>query len=146
MLAAVTRVRSGDPTLGFACGDSMPLTAHGNLGYALLCAGRHGSRGVAATFWHLRGQGVQLLVNESGNDMFMELVPECALPPRLVDLMFSSIATSMFRGMEFLIRDLPGTAEIWLQGPAPDGVENGMRACRPCVSVCPGRVFTLWAT
>ena len=36
MLAAVTRVRSGDPTLGFACGDSMPLTAHGNLGYALL--------------------------------------------------------------------------------------------------------------
>ncbi|MCG8438542.1 MAG: AraC family transcriptional regulator [Pseudomonadales bacterium] len=125
MLAAVTRVRSGDPTLGFACGDSMPLTAHGNLGYALLCAGTpREAVGLLQRFWHLRGRGVQLLVNESDNDMFMELVPECALPPRLVDLMFSSIATSMFRGMEFLIRDLPGTAEIWLQGPAPDGVET----------------------
>ncbi|KGD64786.1 AraC family transcriptional regulator [Alcanivorax nanhaiticus] len=121
---AAARELSGDHCLGFATGDRMLLTAHGNLGYALMCAPTvRDAIDILERFWHLRGRGVQLQVSSEGDSLFMELIPEINLAPSLTWLMFSSILTSMLRGVEFLLPSLPQGVEMWLPGDPPEGVE-----------------------
>lgn len=115
----------GDTALGFDTGLRLPLTAHGNLGYALMCAPTpRDAILILERFWHLRGRGTLMTVNESGNDLFFEIEPEVPIPPSLREMMFSSILTSMIRGMEFVLPMLPNKREIWLCGPEPEGYRN----------------------
>ncbi|MDX1804200.1 MAG: AraC family transcriptional regulator ligand-binding domain-containing protein [Alcanivorax sp.] len=121
-IGAAALALTGDESLGFATGDRMPLTAHGNLGYALLCAGSpREAIGILERFWHLRGRGALFSVEERDDGVFLELVPEFSVPVRLTQMMFSSMLTSVYRGMEFLLPDMPVTVEIWLRGRQPVG-------------------------
>ncbi|WP_223807946.1 AraC family transcriptional regulator [Marinobacter sp. R17] len=124
-IAAAVVVLTGDESLGFATGDRMPLTAHGSLGYALLCAGtpREAIR-ILERFWHLRGRGALLSVEERDDGGFLELMPEFAVPARINQVMFSSMLTSVYRGMAFLLPGMPVTVSIWLRGPQPAGFER----------------------
>lgn len=115
----------GDTALGFDTGLRLPLTAHGNLGYALMCAPTpREAISILERFWHLRGRGVLMTVRESESDLFFEIEPEVPLPVPLREMMFSSILTSMIRGMEFVLPMLPNEREIWLCGPEPRGYRN----------------------
>nr|MCS5563465.1 AraC family transcriptional regulator [Oleiphilaceae bacterium] len=125
MMGAAALSLTGNGSLGFASGDRMPLTAHGNLGYALMCAGSpREAITILERFWHLRGRGARLMVSESENRLFMELVMELRAPDALRDMLMSSMLTSMYRGMEFLIPQLPEQREIWVYGPAPAGFDR----------------------
>ena len=124
-LGAAALSLSGDGSLGFASGDRMPLTAHGNLGYALMCAGTpREAIAILERFWHLRGRGAQLMVSESEDRLFMELVLELSAPDALRDMLMSSMLTSMYRGIEFLIPQLPEQRQIWLYGEEPAGFDR----------------------
>lgn len=132
-LGAAALSLTGNGSLGFASGDRMPLTAHGNLGYALMCAGTpREAIAILERFWHLRGRGAQLMVSESEDRLFMELVLELSAPDALRDMLMSSMLTSMYRGMEFLIPHLPEQREIWLYGDEPAGFDR-WRALLPTV-------------
>ncbi|MCG2579831.1 MAG: AraC family transcriptional regulator [Marinobacter sp.] len=115
----------GDTALGFDTGLRLPLTAHGNLGYALMCAPTpREAISILERFWHLRGRGVLMTVKESETDLFFEIEPEVPIPVPLREMKFSSILTSMIRGMEFVLPMLPNDREIWLCGPEPGGYSS----------------------
>lgn len=123
-VVAAAHALTDDDCLGFATGDRMLLTAHGNLGYALMCAATvHDAIEILERFWHLRGRGVRLQVHNDGESLFMELVTEITLSPTLSWLMLSSILTSMLRGIEFLVPLLPEGMELWLPGERPQGFD-----------------------
>ncbi|MES2919295.1 MAG: AraC family transcriptional regulator ligand-binding domain-containing protein [Pseudomonadota bacterium] len=142
VLAAVQDL-AADDALGFDSGTRLPLTAHGSLGYALMCApSPRQALEILQRYWHLRGRGVTLRVHgvqlpeapapaatppdgpapDGGDLLFMELLPELPLPARLRDFLLPSILTSMWQGVSFVIPNIPGQAEIWLTGPEPAGV------------------------
>lgn len=118
LLDAIIRL-TDDPALAFEAGIHMPLTAHGSLGYALMCASTpRQAIDILKQFWHLRGRGFLLTVEAADNTLFFEVVPEVSLPPLLRDTQLSAILTSMYRAMQFMMPMIHTDDEIWLQGPA----------------------------
>lgn len=112
----------GPPVLAFEAGLRMPLTAHGSLGYALMCAGTpRQAIDILERFWHLRGRGFVLSVESSDSGLFFEVTVEAALPPTLRDVQLSGILTSMYQAMQFMMPMQSSDDEIWLQGSAPAG-------------------------
>lgn len=109
-----------DPTLGFETGHRLPLTAHGSLGYALMCAPTaRAAIGILERYWHLRGRAVIMRPREDGT--FLEVLPEVEMPPWLRDQLFASMLTSMVRGLTFLVPEAANETEIWLLGDEPAG-------------------------
>jgi AraC-like DNA-binding protein len=108
--------------IGFESGLQQPLTAHGSLGYALLCAGspREAIR-ILERFWHLRSRAVALIIHWSGDYIFFEICPHMPLPESLQEALFSAILASVCQGVAFMTPSLPRDPEIWLQGPEPPG-------------------------
>lgn len=116
---------TGDSALGFESGVRLPLTAHGTLGYALMCAPTpRRAIEILQRYWHLRGRGASLLVHEGEDLLFLQVLTEAPLPPPLRDYLLPSILTSMWQGVRFTMPMLPGTAEMWLPGPEPAGFEQ----------------------
>ncbi|MFN3712977.1 MAG: AraC family transcriptional regulator ligand-binding domain-containing protein [Alcanivoracaceae bacterium] len=114
-----------NPSLAFEAGLQMPLTAHGSLGYALMCAGSpRQAIDILRRFWHLRGRGFLLTVDITRDGLFFEVAPEANLPERLREFQLSAILTSMYRSMQFMMPMLKTDDEIWLQGPTPKGFEH----------------------
>lgn len=131
VLAAVQAL-AGDDALGFDSGSRLPLTAHGSLGYALMCAPTpRAALEILQRYWHLRGRGVTLQVYDSGDLLFLELLPELALPDALRDFLLPSILTSMWQGVRFVIPQIPAQVEIWLPGPEPAGFARHREALPP---------------
>lgn len=118
--AAAVLMHTDDDALGFACGQRMPLTAHGHLGYALMCADTpRQAIHILEKYWHLRGRGALFAVHEEAQRVFLELLPEVDSPARVQQMLFSSMLTSMFKGIEFLLPQAPITVEFWLQHDFP---------------------------
>lgn len=115
---------AGDPAMGFETGNRLPLTAHGSLGYALLCAPTaRAAVAILERFWDLRGRGVLFRFVETDAAVSFEIAPELPMPPHLRDFLFSSMLTSMYRGICFLLGDNALPAELWLQGSEPAGFD-----------------------
>lgn len=116
------RELTGDDALGFETGFRLPLTAHGSLGYALMCAATpRRAIEILERFWHLRGRGAVLQVHEQGDGLFFEVLSEASVPVALRDFLLPSMLTSMWQGMRFIMPALPMQPEIWLQGSEPAG-------------------------
>jgi AraC-like DNA-binding protein len=114
-----------DPAMAFEAGLNMPLTAHGSLGYALMCAATpRQAIGILERFWHLRGRGFLLRIDESAQTLFFEVSAEASMPAPLRDAQLGAILTSMYRAVQFMIPMLPTGDEIWLQGAQPEGFER----------------------
>lgn len=119
---STVQAMSPDNAIGFESGIRLPLTAHGSLGYALMCAPTpRAALGILQRYWHLRGRGVTLQVHDHDDVLFLELQGELALPATLRDFLLPSILTSMWQGVRFVIPSIPAEAEIWLPGPEPAG-------------------------
>jgi AraC-like DNA-binding protein len=116
---------TNDPALTFEAGLQMPLTAHGSLGYALMCAGTpRQAIQILEQFWHLRGRGFLLTVESNDNGLFFEVAPEFSLPDALRDAQLSAVLTSMYRAMQFMMPMVRTDDEIWLQGQPPAGFDR----------------------
>lgn len=136
---------TGDRSLGFQAGLRLPLTAHGSLGYALMCAATpRQANTILERFWHLRARGVLMTVQEADDQLFFELVPELPMPDPLRDLLFGSTLTSMVRGMTFVSPMLPIRHEIWLQGGEPEGFERWRDQLPPVCFNMPRSGLMLW--
>lgn len=115
----------GSPGLTFEAGLQMPLTAHGSLGYALLCAATpREAIAILQRFWGLRGRGFGLQVTLSEQQLFFEVSCEAPLPAPLRQMQLSAILTSMYQGMTFIMPQLPARATLWLDGPAPPDFDH----------------------
>lgn len=116
--------RLDDPTFGFETGCRLPLTAHGTLGYALMCAATpREAIAILERFWHLRGRGVAMHARARDDELFLEVVPELPMPTWLRDQVLASMLASMWRGITFLMPSAATMTEIWLPGPEPRGFE-----------------------
>ena len=114
-----------DPALMFEAGLKMPLTAHGSLGYALMCADTpRQAIQILEKFWHLRGRGFLLTVESSDSGLFFEVLVEAKLPEVLRDAQLSAILTSMYQAMRFMMPMLDSSDEIWFQGLPPSGLDR----------------------
>lgn len=119
----------GDPAFGFDTGQRLPLTAHGSLGYALMCAATpRQAIEVLQRFWHLRGRGVLMTFAEDDDGIFFGLAPEMAMPTVLRDFMFHSMLTSMYRAMLFMMPTMDTDNEIWFESDAPAGFDTTNQA------------------
>ncbi|MDX5299131.1 MAG: AraC family transcriptional regulator [Gammaproteobacteria bacterium] len=112
---------TGRPGLGFDVGNRMPLTAHGYLGYALMCAPTvREAISVLQRYWHLRGRGVHFQFLEQGTTAVFDFSPEASVPLHLRQNFFNSMLVSVFRGMQFLLGGRTVGAEIWFDVAEPD--------------------------
>lgn len=124
LVGSVLRL-AGDEGLGFEVGAQQPLTAHGSLGYLLMCCGtldqaaRHLQR-----FWLLRGRGIQLSYREEADWLVFEFHSELPLPDPLVQVMYQSILTGCYRGLLFLLGGQNPEAEFWFTSPPPPYFER----------------------
>lgn len=102
--------RIEDPTFGYEVGCRFPLTAHGSLGIALLCApSLREALAILERYWHLRGRGVTLRASLR-DEVLLELSLEVPTPDWLRDQLFSSMLATVYRGRVWLFsNDAPVT-------------------------------------
>lgn len=141
-ISVAAQLLTQDACLGLAAGYRMPLTAHGSLGYALMCSSTpRAAIAILARYWHLRGRGVALVVTEKTDSILLELVSEISIDSALTDIMLGSILTSMYQGLTFLVPKLPARTELWQSCQPPAGVERwherlpGLRFNMPCTGL-----------
>src|SRR5690606_18620847 len=121
-----------DPAFGFDTGQRLPLTAHGSLGYALMCAATpRQAIEVLERFWHLRGRGVLMTFEEDEDGLFFSVAPEVAMPTVLRDFLFHSMLTSMYRAMLFMMPTMATNNEIWFESAEPAGFDATKLALPP---------------
>ena len=113
--------RIDDPTFGYEVGCRFPLTAHGSLGIALLCApSLREALAILERYWHLRGRGVTLRASLR-DEVLLELSLEVPTPDWLRDQLFSSMLATVYRGLCFLSPDAAADTELWVPGDEPRG-------------------------
>src|SRR5690606_6615100 len=124
LIAAVVDV-TGDCALGFELGLRVPITAHGSLGYALMCCGTLGEAvDLLQRFWPIRGSGIGLAYSHQEEWNRFELRFEMPLPDALALIVQSFVVTSFYQGMIFLMGRSDPPAEIWFQHAQPPGFER----------------------
>lgn len=111
--------------LGVAAGSRMPITAHGSLGYALMCSSTpRDAITLLERFWRLRGRGATLNVVEDDASLLLEVATKISPSTPLSHVMQAAIVTSMYKGLTFLLPRLPHVTEIWLRQPPPVGHQS----------------------
>lgn len=119
-LIDVLLARSGDSGLGLEAGLRLPLTAHGNLGYALLCSDTPlAAVAVLQRFWHLRGRGIRFDFREEPEAYVFEFHGELRLPPRLGRLLMEGMVVSFCQGVQFLLGLPAFPGEAWFEFAEP---------------------------
>ena len=121
LLVAAVLELTGDHGLGLEVGWRLPPTAHGSLGYALLCCG---SLTEAATliqrFRHLRGRGMEFSFNRQDDWQVIEFNSEAPIPEPLRRVIYDASIASFYRGVEILLADGSKPGELWFDYPEPD--------------------------
>ncbi len=116
---------TGDHLLGFKTGLQMPVTAHGSLGYALMCAPTARTAiGLLSEYWQLRGRGILLNIVGPDQRLLFELIPELPLPEGIRDIMVSSMLASVYHSIQFILPVHEFSLEIWLQSQEPPRFET----------------------
>lgn len=106
--------------LGLAVGLQLPLTAHGHLGYALLCAETpRDALDTLQRYWVLRGRGLRLSWTAGPDRLVFRFQSELVLPPALARIMQEAMVASFWQGLQFLLGGTPLTGEMAFNFPAP---------------------------
>jgi AraC-like DNA-binding protein len=108
--------RTGDPTLGLTAGTSVSLGDGGAIDYAMSSAATvRDAMTIAARYWPLINDAVELRLEIDGSRAFLKLVSEVALPAAAEDFMLGAVFKNHLRA-------LPGGGdqlECWLEHGAP---------------------------
>lgn len=112
--------RTGNHGFGFEVGLSLPLTTHGNLGYALLCsASLREACAVLERFWRLRERGARMQMFDQGEWRVVEFSIGLAIPDEFREALFDCLLAAFFRGTQLLLGDRHNLGELILMGPQP---------------------------
>lgn len=110
----------GDDGLGLEVGLRLPPTAHGSLGYALLCCGSLADAAVLIQrFWHLRHRGTLCSFAMQGQWSITEFRPELPMQEPLRHIILEGSLAGLCRGIQSVLgtQEVPG--EIWFDHPEP---------------------------
>lgn len=119
LILAVMRL-TGDESLGLEIGLRLPMTAHGSLGYALMCCGTAGeAAAILQRFWHLRGRGIRFFLAEQGDWLVFDFRTELEVPEMLRRVLFDAMLASFYRGLQFLLGDTGDLGELWFDYEEP---------------------------
>lgn len=123
---------TGDTGLAIEASLRMPLTAHGSMGYALLCADRPRTAiDILNRFWSLRGRGICFRHEEHDTHHVFVFETELVLPERLRQLMLEATTLSFCQGVQFLLGPEPLQGEVCFDFPAGAHVDRLRPRCPP---------------
>lgn len=116
----------GNEALGIDIGWSLPPTAYGSFGYALLCSETMGDVvELTQRYWHMVGRGTSLSVQEAGDDCTMEVTLLVPTPEVMRPLIFETTFSSLYRGLLLLVGpQAEGKLEVWFDFPPPPHAEK----------------------
>lgn len=111
---------TGDHGIGFEIGSRLSLTAHGNLGYALLCCSTL-TQGMALVgrFKHIRSRSVSFDYRELDDQAILSFNTEYPLPEPLDHVVMEALLTGCYRCMQLMLGSTAMQGEIRLQYPEP---------------------------
>ena len=110
----------GDDGIGFDVGERQPLTAHGSLGYALLCCGTvTEALTVLQRFWHVRGRGVRMQCSQQADWLVFEFSEEMAMEPVVRRVQFEAIITGFYHSLRFILGESRLLGELWFDFAEP---------------------------
>lgn len=116
---------TGDNGLGFEVGARQPLTAHGSLGYALLCCSTvKEAVDVLQRFWNIRGQGVALQCIVQEEVLVFDFKDEMYLEKTTHRVLFDAMLTSFYYGLRFVLSQQKDIGELWFDYIAPEYLVN----------------------
>jgi AraC-like DNA-binding protein len=120
-LVETVRAAVGDNGLGIDIGWSLPPTAYGSFGYALLCSETMGDVvDLTQRYWHMVGRGTSLTVSEDGDDCIMTVSILVPTPDELRSLIVETTFSSLYRGLLLLVGpQAEGALEVWFDFPPP---------------------------
>ena len=120
-LAALIVERVGNHGLGFEVGLRLPPTAHGSLGYALVCSGT--LRKVVTLlkrFWHIRERTLQFHFFEQDGWGVMHFYALTPYPETLRIVHFDCLMAIFYRAITLLLGSTEIHGELWLDYPEQD--------------------------
>lgn len=107
--------------MGLEIGLRLPLTAHGNLGYALICASHpREALDTLQQYWVLRGRGLRFDWTETETTLQFHFQGELVLPPALTRVLTEAMLVSFCQGVQFLLGTpvFPGEIRFAFAEPA----------------------------
>ncbi len=106
--------------MGMEVGLRLPLTAHGNLGYALICASHpREALDTLQQYWGLRGRGLRFGWTETDATLRFDFHGELVLPPALAQVLTEAMLVSFCQGVQFLLGTPVFPGEIGFVMPEP---------------------------
>lgn len=116
---------TGNHGLGFEIGKKLTLTAHGHLGYAILCSANLGqAMQLILRFKAIRSRGMNFVLSSSGDTAILGFHPEIQIPPALRQVIDEALLSSCYRSLQFLLNKSEIGAELWFEHAKPDYFEQ----------------------
>lgn len=116
---------TGNHGLGFEIGKKMTLTAHGHLGYAILCSANLAqAMQLILRFKAIRGRGMNFVLSSSGDTTILGFHPEIQIPALLRQVIDEALVSSCYRSLQFLLNKSDIGAELWFEHARPDYFEQ----------------------
>lgn len=112
---------TGDHGLGFEVGSRQPLTAHGSLGYALLCCSTVTEAiDILQRFWNVRGQGVALQCMVQDDILVFDFKDEMFVEATTHRVLFDAMLTSFYESLRFMLAAQKEVGELWFDYSPPE--------------------------
>lgn len=110
---------AGNNGLGFEIGLSLPLTSHGSLGMAIMCASSMPEVfDLLSRFWTVQERAVNLSVSTLPEHTCISLHVNLPLGTEIQRVYFECILTVLFRSLQMLIGTEKPTGQFFLRGEA----------------------------
>ena len=110
---------TGNNGLGFEIGLSLPLTSHGSLGMAIMCASSMPEVfDLLSRFWTVQERAVNLSVSTLPEHTCISLHINLPLGTEIQRVYFECILTVLFRSLQMLIGTEKPTGQFFLRGEA----------------------------
>ena len=120
LIAAVLAL-TGDHGLGFEVGARQPLTAHGSLGYALLCCSRVDEAiSLLLRFWHIRGRGIRLSSFQQSENLVFEFHSDMPISEAIRRVLFDAMLSGFYHSLRFILSESQLLGELWFDYAQPD--------------------------
>ena len=120
LIAAVVAL-TGDEGLGFEVGIRQPLTAHGSLGYALLCCGHvNDAVMILQRFWHIRGRGIRLVCSQQPDYLAFEFHSDMPSNESMRRVLFDAMLSGFYQGLCFILSETQALGELWFDYAPPE--------------------------
>lgn len=124
-LVATVLALTGDGGLGFEVGARQPLTAHGSLGYALLCCS-HVDEAVSLLqrFWHIRGRGIRLACYQQPDCLVFEFYSDMPISEGVRRVLFDAMLSGFYHSLRFILSESHLLGELWFDYAQPDYIAH----------------------